>query len=438
MHKPSDAPPHFTLRWASVLLLGVVLVPVTFLQPYRSGPPIRSDGGGYHIWTYAFLKGDLSFAWYRGGSATPGLFQADPARPFLFCKYPPGVALLRLPLMALLVDPARGGPPYSEAEHWACLVYSAVVLVLVAALALRVCLRLGASLAAAHAAVLLLTFGTGLFHYATYYAAFSHVYSALGTALLMWLAVVAVQDRSGQLPAFRTVATLAFFVLVRNTNLVLIAFWVVAFLAGGWWSGVRRTGLWLRNAVVVALGVGLGVGVQLALNYNAFGHLQFSSYGGRETFDWGQAVFWPVLWSFERGLFTYYPVLGVVLLAGLLVRRTRLACAWLALLILTYTLLYGSWCMWYLGWGFGHRGFIDMVPFAIPLFAVALTEAGAKMSRCLGFAGVVGVYVTTAMMIGYWCGTFPKEHATARDYSNHLTLSFPRLTLWRFVPLMGQ
>ena len=42
-------------------------------------PPIRSDGCGYHIWTYAILKGDLSFSWYEGEPSDVALHQPDPA-----------------------------------------------------------------------------------------------------------------------------------------------------------------------------------------------------------------------------------------------------------------------------------------------------------------------------------------------------------------------
>ena len=56
----------FARRWASILIVAAVLLPVTVFQPYRNGPAIRSDGAGYHIWTYALLKGDLAFTWFEG------------------------------------------------------------------------------------------------------------------------------------------------------------------------------------------------------------------------------------------------------------------------------------------------------------------------------------------------------------------------------------
>src|SRR5262245_48785699 len=184
-----------TRRWGSLFFLALVLLGVTLVQPYNNGPPIRSDGEGAHLWTYAFLKGDPSFSWFQGDVFMMGLIQPDLARHRFLCKYPPGVALVRLPLMALVVDPDRDGPPYSTGEHWMCLVASALALLGVAGLSLHVCERLGVSPPVRHVAVLLVTFGSGLFHYGTYDAAFSHIYSALGAAVLLWIAVAAVQDR---------------------------------------------------------------------------------------------------------------------------------------------------------------------------------------------------------------------------------------------------
>src|SRR5262249_21450457 len=141
------------------------------------------------------------------------------------CMYPPGVALIRLPLMVFVVDPSRNGPPFSPGEHWVCLIVSALALLLIAGLGLRVGERLGVAPLSRHAAVLMLTFGTGLFHYGTHDGSFSHIYSALGAALLLWMAVVAVQDRGGRLPLLGTPFVTLLLLLVRNTNVLLLASW---------------------------------------------------------------------------------------------------------------------------------------------------------------------------------------------------------------------
>ena len=168
-------------------MIALAAIGVAACKPYDNGPPIRSDGAGYHIWTYAFLKGDVTFSWYKGTPADAALHQPDPSVWCFAAKYPPGVALIRFPVMAFLADPNRNGMPYSEEEDWACLLCSALALTATAGLGLATCYRLGVGPVWANVSVLLMTFGTGLFHYGTYDASFSHVYSALLIAALIWL-----------------------------------------------------------------------------------------------------------------------------------------------------------------------------------------------------------------------------------------------------------
>src|SRR5262249_26801235 len=158
-----------------------------------------------------------------------------------------------------------------------------------------------------HAAVLLLTFGTGLFHYATYDACFSHIYSALGVTVLLWLSVHALCCRDGRLAILPTLVTAAILVLLRNTNGIFLLIWGVVFFGWAWRSGRPSWRLSLRNAACVGAGLWLGAHVQLAINVYANGRFVLSSYGA-ERFLWKRPMLLSVLCSYERGVFTYYPI----------------------------------------------------------------------------------------------------------------------------------
>lgn len=419
MNEPTAPRESWARRWASLLVLAVIVLIVTVFQPE---PGIHSDGVGYHLSTYAILKGDLAFTWLPDNIGMDMfLIQPDVRRQRYLCKYPPGVALIRLPLMAFVVNRDRDGrPPYSQGEHWMCLVASALALMTIAGLCLRVCERLGVSLLSRHAAVLSLTFGTGLFHYGTWDAAMSHIYSALGAAVLLWIAIVAVQDRAGRLPLLLTPFVVILLLMVRNTNVLIIAFWSVGLLAWGWSQGIHSRTCWFRNALIVAAGVGIGAPLQLALNYNALGRFQLSSYA-REGFDFSRLMLREVLFSYNRGLFTYYPIIGVALVAGLVVRRTRLLTVAVAMLVLAYGVLYGYWPSWYLGHGFGHRGFVDMVPLIVPVLALSLDRIGVMGRRLVFSTSVAAVMLTVVVMFGYWNGKYPHSDATQYDYYNAIT-----------------
>jgi hypothetical protein len=392
------APFEWVRRWWSVAAVALAATAVTAYPTYAHWPPIRADGAGYHIWNYALLKGDLSFSWFSGEPSEVALHRPDPLAARFASKYPPGVALLRLPVMALVTDAARGGPPFTPAEHWACLALGAAALVAAAALTLATCRRLGVPSVWGNVAVVLLTFGTGLYHYGTCDAGYSHVYSALLAATLMWLAVRAGTSDE-PLPVLRVASLVALLLLVRTTNVVLIGSWVLACAAGG--GGTRSPHFVLRAFGAAAAGVLVGLIVTLAVNHQMFGRFTFDTYPG-ERFHWNEPHVLDVLGGEEFGLFRAYPVLGVALLAALAARRTRRAALGLALPFAAYTVLYGHWWTWHLGDGFGHRGFVELVPFTVPVFAAALAALGRRTARVVAGVGAIATIYTIVYMCLYW------------------------------------
>ena len=400
-------------RWSSLVFLAVILIPVTLLQPYRNGPPIRSDGEAYHLWTRLLLEGDLSFARYKKVQAIdPPL---DPLHGQYTNRYPPGLALLRFPVMLFLVQLGPGSPLISPAEHWANLVLGALALLAIGFLTLSTCKLLGIESSVSQRALLVLVFGTGLFHYATYDACFSHIYSALSVALLAWQGVRALV-RGNEWPNRLLTALGCFFlVLIRNTNVILILVLALAYL--GWQRRRSAAGrpFRIRGLAGAIAGTGLAAVLQLIINWYYNGKPVLSSYGA-ETFLWDQPRQWSVLFSYERGLFSYYPVLAVVLAAAWRVRRTRLAAAWFTGLVLAYATLYGFWWCWMLGGGFGHRGFVELMPLAALLFAAALREMTPQRRTVVYQAALVATIITLHFMLTYWQGSLPCMGTTGERY----------------------
>ncbi len=387
-------------RWSSVFLVLAAAVYVLVYKPYDNGPPIRSDGTGYHIWTYAIIKGDLTCSWYEGDPKEVARIPIDPERHRFACKFPPGVALLRLPLMVFVTDPAHNGLPYSKGEHWVCLITGALALVVLAGLTLDACYQFGASPVWANVTVLLLTFGGGVFHYGTYDAAFSHVYTATLAAGLVWLAARAV-GTGRRLPIVPVVACVAGLFLTRTTNGLLIGFWGLGcFLLAG--ELARRSEHFrTRAAGGAVIGLAVGLAVTLALNYAMFGRVTLHTYTG-ESFKWDEPNMLNVLGGAKFGVFRMFPVLAIPVLAGLMARGTRLAVLWLVAVYAAYTVLYGHWWTWHLACGFGHRGFVDLVPFAAPVMAVALSRLPRYLSVPVLALAVAVVGYTMIQMYQYW------------------------------------
>ncbi len=144
-----------------------------------------------------------------------------------------------------------------------------------------------------------------------------------------------------------------------------------------------------------------------------------SSYDN-ERFYFDRPMQFSVLFSYERGLFTYYPVVAVVLLCAFAVPGTRRAAAWFAALIALYATIYGFWLSWMLGAGFGHRGFVELMPIGVVLFAVALTELKGRSRRVASAFAFGSALVTVQLMAGYWGGSFPYEGAIPEIYWSHV------------------
>ena len=399
-------------RWWSLVIVLAAVVFVTFFQPYYNGPPIRSDGEGYHIWTRAILEGDLSFRNYK---TIAGVYLADPRRDVYQNKYPPGVALIRYPVMAFLVDRRPGSPLISPAEHWANLILSALALTVVCFLCLRTAWLLSLPPWPTHVALLALVFGTGLFHYGTYDACFSHIYSALGTSLLTWLGVRAIVQRRDHLPALATGTVCFLFLLIRNTNVILLAALTAAYFHGRKRHGALTPRGAVRDLAVVGGGAAAAVAVQLGYNAFAHGALVFSSYGS-ESFVWDRPMQLAVLVSYQRGLFSYYPVVAVALACAWAVRRTRGPAAWFSLAVLAYATLYGFWSGWDLGGGFGHRGFVELMPSGVVLFAAALGALSHRQRLAVAGCALVCALLTLQFMCAYWHGALSFYGATYEVY----------------------
>jgi hypothetical protein len=391
----------FCARWRSLLFISAVVVLVTVFRPYKSHAAISSDGIGYHLWTRALLEGDLSFRRYAENGEACGLHLADPARRIYQNKYPPGLALLRLPVMAFLVDWSSDHPLISWAEHLASLVLGALALLATCLLCLHICRLLAIEASASHLALVTMVFGTGLFHYGTHDGCFTHIYSALGGTLLLWLGTRVVVGHRVQLPRVATFFVCVLLVLIRNTNVLLLAglsaAYVAAQRASGAWQGPRVR----RDLLTLLCGCGAGAALQLAYNRYACGHWVLSSYQG-EPFVWTQPKQLAVLFSYRRGLFTHYPVVAVSLVAGLAVRRTRPWAAGFGLVLLAYTVLYGFWSSWMLGSSFGYRGMVEVLPAGIVLLAGGLAGLGGWRRQALSVGAWLCMLVTLQLLVGYW------------------------------------
>jgi hypothetical protein len=323
--------------------------------------------------------------------------------------------------MAPLVQFGPHAPLVSPGEETASLWLGALALALTALFAYLTARRLGAPPWAATWAVLALTFGTGLFHYATFDSSFTHVYSAMLFALLLYLGIRATASPALPTRGRENIALffIAFFLAaIRSTNLLLL---IGAAVAYGFWA-LRAGRSWrslIPPGIVAAAGVALYLALQVGYDFYASGTLSAYSYG-QERFLFNRPMQFAVLLGFQHGLLPYYPVVGLVLILGLWIRRARMLAVFFGAMILAYGILYGFWSTWWLGAGLGLRGFVEMMPLGMLVLAVALAGASRWLRAGTFIAGAVCLYVTVSLMAGYWRGSLSIGPVPTAVYWNHV------------------
>lgn len=441
------------LAWWAVPAFLVAAVLVTVAKPYAfrapDYPAIRSDGEGYHLWTRALLDRRLSFCDYRGLLQAPAVSQPTPADR---CAniYPPGLALLRFPVMAPFTAVNHGAlrSPAEDAVSDLCaLLAGAVAVGSMVALARR----LDAPRGYANLAAVLVTFGTGLFHYSTLDGTFAHAYLAAGIGLFGLLLLDEVLPDpgiddgrpSGRLAVVRNAGWFGIplmLMLVRQTSLLPL----LCLSATAATFVVRRSGwrtLLQRHRGPILLGGGgvlAAVVVQTAVNSYAYGGLQLSSYGGEYSFVAGQWQQLAVAFSPRKGAFLTYPI-GLVAVAALVLARRR----WELVAVVATTgalvLLYGSWFKPFLGGGFGHRGFVDLAPVWGAGLAAGLGAATPRARLMLSIAAVLSSAFTLGLMIAYWNGEVAFEEFRSSElvrYGLGVDSAPARLVRWALGSLL--
>lgn len=223
----------------------------------------------------------------------------------------------------------------------------------------------------AYFTVLAFLFGTNLLYYGVLLSALSHVYSF--TTITAWALCIRTYFKTGQLKYFLW-AAIAFgtVVLLRPFNiLVVLAIPLLTFdlptLGTSALRVVRRP--WI--IIVAGLIFCSMISIQLLVWYDQTG--QWILYGyANEGFYFTQPKIVEVLFSFNKGLFIYTPLL-LVAMVGIwpLYRKHRMLSVSFIAFFLVITYFISSWWCWNYASHFGLRPYIDFYAFlAIPLAAV--------------------------------------------------------------------
>lgn len=398
-----------------------------------TGPVIRSDGLAYYLYLPAtFIDRDLSLQTtvarsFHGEPPEWAGINVVPGTDRLLIKFPVGEALMLAPfflagdvttLAGRWAPPNGLSTPYQAAVAIGGLAYLGLGLWwLWGLLATRF------DPAIVRWTVLTLTFGTNLFHYGTYDNTFSHVYAFAAVAGCL-LATARWYAKPGAATTMMLAVAGGLVTLVRPTNSVVL----LAVVTYGLWSAAsvrERVSFWRRHARWCALGMAAYlavVGVQLSYWKYVTGHWIVYAYTD-ERFNFAHPEILNVLFSMRKGLYFWAPVL-VAATAGfaLLVRRAPEWRLPVAAVLPTNLYIIASWHDWAYGGSFGHRAFVESMPF----FALGLaslfqwaTDTGRQRSAVVCSCGFV--VLSCLLMEKYWVHLLPYDRTTWPQLVSALT-----------------
>jgi hypothetical protein len=421
-----------------VLLAAALLATAGYVFVYataRADPPIRSDGFSYYVYLPSwFLYHDASLGAVArdccGGEFDP--FTAIvrwPGTGRWVNAHPIGVAILQAPFFLVghgLTKWTNLSPDgftfyYQHAAGLAGAFWTVAGLVVLADI-----LRRRFSDWVTAATIVALLFGTNLYHYATYDSSYSHSYSFFLLAAFLsltdrWFRNLDCEAGSRQLATTVLLGVVTgLIVLTRHTNVIFLILFPLYGVTGAETlrANIARLTVGWRDLAIMAI-IGAAVLLpQLAIYREATGRLFVSSYGTL-GFTFASPHLWGVLFSVQKGLFFWSPLLLGAVVGLILGDKAKLPFLFGTAIVLAIdAYLIASWWDWQFGGSYGHRGFVDVLPlFAFGLAALFEWSAARGAWRAAVTAlTIAAMALSVVQMLQYWNGVLPISDTTWEQY----------------------
>ncbi len=385
-------------------------------QTFNYHAELWVDKAGYQVFLPALFYYDFNADEFPDGiqQKIGNGFRLDHKTNKVRSKYPIGVAVLQLPFFTLgaLIDKIKGETEYlgyTIVQH-KMIDLSTIFYCVLALLFLFKAFIKEHNRKRIYLLLFLLIFASNLYFYITRDAGLSHAYSFFVFTLFFYHLKRLVEDN---IQISKRIIYALFFAslgcLIRPSNVVLYL------LAGMVFVVPHAKQIWAnRRDVLRGLGPGILLAmvlpvVQLFYYKYAFGDFLAYSYSD-ESFIYALKPKIARVWFAPgNGLFLYSPIY-ILALCGLLVRfkSHKLQSMLYAALFLGVSYLYAAWWTPGLGCGYGHRGFIELLPFfSIPILSLLYTIKTTSLRIGLSVFGLCYVFILVYFQYQYdgcWYG----------------------------------
>ncbi len=368
---------------------------------------LYADKAGYHVFLPALFYYDFDASrfpedmdWKTGTG-----FKLDKKTNKVLTKYPIGVAILELPFFTLGagIDALLGTKDnlgYSPVQHkmigLATIFYAVLgLLLLFKAFGKAYKPRLK------YLVLFLLVFGSNFFFYITRDAGLSHGYSFFVFAAIFYFLKKFFEENGDWKTITLLTTMMVLGCLIRPINVLFIGIASFVFIAPNLNVLIhKKTALFKGFLWAVPIVLLLLIPQLLYYKY-AFGDWFAYSYNDERFLYWFNPKLARVWFAPANGLVLYSPIY-LIFVIGLWQywKINKLQTGAIAFLFLSISYLYASWWTPGLGCGYGHRGFIEFLPFfSIPII-FSLKQF--KHKWFIGISAIIGtLYIVVLVLFQY-------------------------------------
>ena len=350
---------------------------------------IWADRAGYYIYLPATLyyHWDLKQAPPKMDERTGYGFYYEENGQKIRTKFTYGVAFLLSPFFVAVhyVTKLAGIPQdwaFAPVYHKMVDIGAVVYLVLGLFFVTRFLKKYTGDLIASLTALVLFT-GTNLFYYTVTDSLMSHVYSFFLVALFLFFLKKHL-DQPGRMLHWVIVSlAFAFAILIRPTAILLVGVILLLDVRKSTGFVERLKFFFMSKRLPILLLVTFVVWIpQMAYyRYLTVNFIDYS-YAG-ENFPNLLSPRLPELWfSTINGLFTYTPMMFLVVAGTYLMIRRKTANGWMSLIMFfSLSYIFSSWWCWYFGCAFSQRSFTDFLPLLSVPLAYLLEWSGEAVKK---------------------------------------------------------
>lgn len=389
---------------------------------------IGSDAAGYYAYLPAlFIHHDLEFKFCKEGEPTK--VDAFGANHTLFMNHTPdgkhinkyfiGTSILELPFFfgakicaQILGSPNNGySTPFQAGVAIAGMFYAFLGLDQIR----KFLIKKNISDLTIAFTLLLIFFGTNLYHYAVQEPGMSHAFSFCMVAIFINQVHNLIHKRNPKAITGAVIA-LSMIVLIRPVNGFVI--FVVPFIAESW--PALRNGFMLIRSHLLRFGIAAFIGMgllflQLLVWKISVGHWFADSYAGQD-YDFTNAHIYNVLFSWRKGFFIYTPlmILAVIGIYNLSSWFARISFIFFFAMNIWFV---ASWQIWSYGGSYGMRPMIDTYAvMAIPLAFFLHSKKNRLFKALKWFAAVLLMSYNMIQVYQYAIGVLPYDDMTWSKY----------------------